>query len=375
MREDAGPPSEPTVQFVASHVSPTLGIEHSLLEVATALSKRTEVEVVCIGGSSDDARLFPRTVCLGGPLRGARRLFSLPRLFSFARRAPSGAILVAVGIWSAVPLLLVSSKRSAARTIVWEHSLIEEKVRSAPGLKLLELVARAVYGRAHSVVCVSEESAAYVRRVCRRSDVRVIPNAVTVPDTIRDGRPHEVHAGVPRLVTVGSLQPWKNQRLIIEALARAQVQVELVVVGDGPERPHLEAVVDALGLRDRVRFRGHCPREVVLREIAASELMVHASVGETFGVVFAEAALLGTGVVAVRNAASEALIPEWVDGVICESSAAGLAAAIDGELTRRRSDGPERRNARRIEDLVGAEAVTSEWERHLETADAGRRTT
>ena len=56
---------------------------------------------------------------------------------------------------------------------------------------------------------------------------------------------------------VATLRSWKGHRYLLDALARqGNRQVNLVIVGDGPQRAALDAQVDALLLRDRVVFAG-----------------------------------------------------------------------------------------------------------------------
>ena len=56
---------------------------------------------------------------------------------------------------------------------------------------------------------------------------------------------------------VATLRSWKGHRYLVEALAALPEPVALAIVGDGPQREALEALVDKLGLRSRVRFAGN----------------------------------------------------------------------------------------------------------------------
>jgi glycosyltransferase involved in cell wall biosynthesis len=67
--------------------------------------------------------------------------------------------------------------------------------------------------------------------------------------------------GLPRdgllVGIVATLRSWKGHRFLIEAMAGLPESVGLVIVGDGPVRAPLEALVDTLGLRSRTRFAGN----------------------------------------------------------------------------------------------------------------------
>lgn len=56
---------------------------------------------------------------------------------------------------------------------------------------------------------------------------------------------------------VATLRSWKGHRFLIEAFARlGDERLRLALVGDGPQRAALEALVASLGLGERVRFAG-----------------------------------------------------------------------------------------------------------------------
>jgi glycosyltransferase involved in cell wall biosynthesis len=63
----------------------------------------------------------------------------------------------------------------------------------------------------------------------------------------------------PVIGTVAGLRREKNLKRLLHATAQAArtVPCRLVVVGDGPERPALEAIAGELGIADRVLFAGY----------------------------------------------------------------------------------------------------------------------
>ncbi|HEY8360639.1 MAG TPA: glycosyltransferase family 4 protein [Ramlibacter sp.] len=97
--------------------------------------------------------------------------------------------------------------------------------------------------------------------------IRSIPTGIP-PERFAPADP--VHSrlalGLPARTTIGilaTLRSWKGHRFLVEAFAamRAAGQdVQLLIVGDGPQRPMLEEQVAQAGLGDRVHFTGHDPR-------------------------------------------------------------------------------------------------------------------
>ena len=100
--------------------------------------------------------------------------------------------------------------------------------------------------------------------------VRYIPNGIEAKNFT--GVPLEPF-GVPdrknavRIAWAGAFRPEKNPARLIRALAKTSGSSVLVLIGEGPERPHLEAEIDRLGLRSRVFFTG---ARTDVRELVAS---------------------------------------------------------------------------------------------------------
>jgi glycosyltransferase involved in cell wall biosynthesis len=98
------------------------------------------------------------------------------------------------------------------------------------------------------------------------------------------------------LVSVGHLVARKRHADVIEALALlapAHPELRYAVVGDGPERPGLEALAEQRGLRDRVDFSGQLSPQAAHERAAQADLFVLPSLDEAFGVAYVEAMAAG----------------------------------------------------------------------------------
>jgi glycosyltransferase involved in cell wall biosynthesis len=135
-------------------------------------------------------------------------------------------------------------------------------------------------------------------------------------------------------VVVGRLDPLKGHALLFEAvrgLAPAHPRLRLWVVGDGPERPRLEALRDALGLAGVVGFLGF--RSDVPDLYHAADLLVHPSLTEAFCQVLLEAAICGKPIVTTDIGGARDVIEDRLTGVIVPpSDSAALAAGLDAVL-------------------------------------------
>jgi glycosyltransferase involved in cell wall biosynthesis len=156
-----------------------------------------------------------------------------------------------------------------------------------------------VYGR-RPIVTVSPSSRDAIRRQLRlKGDIFVVPCGMDRPDGPRAGR----RAPRPRIVCVSRMVPHKRLDVVLEAVAKARTVVtdlELHLVGDGPELGAVRAHAERLGLGAAVVVHGRvgdAERTAILR---TAWLTVSASAGEGWGLSLLEAAALGVPAVAVR---------------------------------------------------------------------------
>lgn len=153
-----------------------------------------------------------------------------------------------------------------------------------------------VFPRVDGLVFVSEFSRRIVyERIAGSQAVPsvVVPNAVPV---------REAPAVVPTsddLLTVGSLEPRKNQGYLLEVLRAAAQRghrYRLTVLGDGPDLSSLQTQARCLGLADEVAFHGHHDNPRAL--MASHRIYCHTATMESFGIVLAEAMSEGLPVLA-----------------------------------------------------------------------------
>lgn len=315
----------PTVTFVMGYAHPTMGMERVALDLVSELAAGGigDVSVEVLSGPAPDLPGVSGRTHGGHPAR-LREVVYLRRLLGLGR-GRDGDVTVVVGAWVAIPYLLLGLARRR-RTVIWEHSLVPEKVASSRSLRVLARFARRLYRRADSVVVVSEPVRRYVEQLCPGVAVAVIPNIV------RTGAARQhLGAGTGRLLAVGSLTATKRHALAIAAIAELPDRYTLDIVGEGPKRAELESQVDHLGLQDRVRLTGYLENADVLGLMAGSEALVHVAQGETFGMVYFEAADAGLPVVTTQHPISSWLVPAYVPGVVVDDGRASeVAAAVLG---------------------------------------------
>lgn len=118
---------------------------------------------------------------------------------------------------------------------------------------------------------------------------------------------------------VGTLGRGVNKRVdvVIRGVAAARAggaDVGLVIVGDGDQRPELEALADSLGVGDRVAFLGM--RSHVAAVMVASDAFCHAAPFEPFGIVCVEAMAMALPVVVPDAGGMHEAVEEGVTGLV-----------------------------------------------------------
>jgi teichuronic acid biosynthesis glycosyltransferase TuaC len=170
-----------------------------------------------------------------------------------------------------------------------------------PGLWCRRISQR-VYQSSQRVICISEPVREQVLqgtgRGCRTS---VVYNGVD-PELFSRGT--EESSDEARILSVGNLIPIKGHDLLIRVtggLASEFQALSLDIVGQGPERPRLEALAGELGVRERVHFLGHLSRREVAAAMQRCTIFALPSSYEGLGCVYLEAMSSGKAVIGCRG--------------------------------------------------------------------------
>lgn len=138
--------------------------------------------------------------------------------------------------------------------------------------------------------------------------------------------------GGPVLLSVGHLIERKGHHLVVGAMPQVlkqHPQARLYVIGEGEERPRLEAQITELGLQQQVTLTGALPNEKLATWYSAADALVLASSREGWANVLLESMACGTPVVATRIwGTPEVVTPESGSLLVDERSSAGIAATL-----------------------------------------------
>lgn len=133
---------------------------------------------------------------------------------------------------------------------------------------------------------VSEASKDDLVKLGIKKPIYIIPNAIEYfesPTTEIDKY---------QFIYVGRLVFYKNLELVINAIdivIKKEDKIRLIIVGNGPHKKSLEDLVQKLGLKDHVKFKGYVSTKEKMKLISESNALVFPSLFEGFGLVILEA--------------------------------------------------------------------------------------
>ena len=164
--------------------------------------------------------------------------------------------------------------------------------------------------------------------------------------------PSAAECGRARVLYVGRLTSLKGMSVLLDAMVAirdAVPRVELVVIGDGPDRDAFEAHARRLGIDSSVSFRGVRSPQEVADALASTDVFVLPSFAEGVPVSLMEALAAGVPVVSTPVGGVTELVEHGVNGMLVRpADPDALASAVTellGDPDRRREMGAAGRRA------------------------------
>ena len=304
------------------------GAERQLLYLTEVLRERGWQQAVITFNPGDawDNRL----AATGVPLFGIARNRIKPwRLWQLTRR-----------VWQERPDIVHSW---STHTNVYAHWLFKQSrlrrifsLRGNPasdrytGKPITRIPNLSIYAQADCVVSNSRkalERAQAAGARMRRSEI--VGNIVVAEGR---GNPGETE-GIPRIAAAGDLIPLKGYDVLLRALGQLAANgraFELLLAGEGPEKPRLQTLAETLGIRNRIKFLGSI--EDVPALLSGAHLLVHPSRSEGLSNTILEAMAEGLPVVATSVGGTPELIHDGKTGLLVPSDSAELLTSRISQL-------------------------------------------
>ncbi len=269
-------------------------------------------------------------------IRRAGRYAVFPRAAMAEALRRTGPRDVLVEIWNGMPFL--SPVWCRGPRVIFLHHVHAEMWHMTLGQRLGQLgalleskVAPPLYRRS-AVATLSESS-----KVELIDDLGFDPERIAVVHPGIDPRftPSGPKAAHPLVMAVGRLVPVKRYEMLVRAAHHARATIgdlRLEIVGEGYERPAVEALIAQLGAQDWVTLRGWISEEDKIDLYRRAWVVASASAREGWGMTLTEAAACGTPAVATRIAGHADAVQDGSSGLLADGDPAALGGALASVL-------------------------------------------
>ncbi len=333
------------------------GAERVMLNLACGLAAReVRVDLVLAGADGTYLSRVPDTVRVVD-LGAKRVLASIPSLRRYLSQERPATLLAAIAYANISALWARRFARTPTRVVIGIHNTFSIAAQGAAmkRSRALPFLARWCYPWAEGIVAVSHGVANDLAQTIGmdRSHIDVIYNPVITPELYEQADEPLSHTWFsdgqgPVILGVGRLATQKNFPLLIRAVARVREQrpVRLLILGEGEDRPELEALVHDLGLDECVSLPGFVDNPYA--HMRQADLFVLSSVWEGLPTVLIEALACGCPVVStdcpsgpmeiLDGGTYGALVPMQDTEALANAIITSLDNPIRGEQLQQRVD-------------------------------------
>ncbi|MHB0929497.1 MAG: glycosyltransferase family 4 protein, partial [Candidatus Nanopelagicales bacterium] len=201
--------------------------------------------------------------CLRETVLVALRVFIEPPDAIILRPVSFDFTALILGLWK--PSLLILEVNAPV--------YLEMKRSGSPLWAVQKAMELATWRLASGITCVSQQLDEIITAETANAAPKVVvPNGVD-PKRFCRASPKESDGKVT-IGFSGSLKPWHGVDVLIRAIQRLPRSHELLIAGDGPERPSLSELALALGVDDRVKFAGRVAFDDIPSVLAYCDILV-----------------------------------------------------------------------------------------------------
>ncbi len=278
------------------------GAQRTMLNLAAALPDQGLAVELVVGRAEGPAKSWADPKLAYAELGGRRLAAIVPSLSGVIRSHAPDAVLSTMV--DANVAAFFANRLAGNRAALVLRETNSHRARADIGFVRRRL-ARLAYRGADQIVALSRGVGSELVADMALDPARTvtIPNPVEVAVLARKAQaarqpppPGCFNSGSRHVVAIGRLHRQKGFDILIDALARQDHDVRLIIIGEGPDRAALEAQVRQLGLSDRVHMPGFIDNPAPY--LAHADLFVLSSRWEGFGHVIVEAMASGLPVVA-----------------------------------------------------------------------------
>ncbi|MEA3489045.1 MAG: glycosyltransferase [Candidatus Omnitrophota bacterium] len=265
---------------------------------------------------------FPFSAIAEGIRLTRRKKYDIINTYFAIPSGPAGSFLSRIsGIPNVLNILGGDIYDPSKKTSPHRHAILRRTVRN-------------VMINASKVVTESTNIANYAKTFYRPAkDITVIPLGLPEPHFTQITR-EELFLRQDKLylISIGRFIKRKGFDFLIKATGLLRKQgndIDLMLIGEGPERAALEKLSNKLGVSDHITFLDSVSDEKKFQYLAAADIYVLPSLHEGFGIVLLEAMYCGLPIVATNEGGQTDIVEDGENGLLVPPhDPAALADAI-----------------------------------------------
>lgn len=265
---------------------------------------QTEGDRVALGGVDMDYHRYPHELIFQGSYTAIPLVKRVAALVKRAWASQADVVVLPgyerLEYWAMLAVLVLRGKRRAV--------FCDSTAFDRPNKLLKSLAKRLFFSQCHGFFGYGIRSREYLmqhgvpsERIYFRCQAAALPLDYS-EDSARASRVEAMSAqqAAPTFIYVGRISPEKGLDTLIHAMknvVKSFPAAHLKIIGAGPIKKEIQALVDAAGLTPHVSFPGSMPIQQLAKEYAGATAMVLPSTSEPWGLVVNEALSLGCPVV------------------------------------------------------------------------------
>ncbi|MBW6431936.1 glycosyltransferase [Patescibacteria group bacterium] len=231
--------------------------------------------------------------------------------------------VTAVSLWA--------KSNSKAKLVFTNHTQYETYTEyyaptiSKPLKKIIRHLLKGLYKRCDTIICSTKDIEKYVRGIYGGSKIKIIPvgfNDQALTPSLEKGATrgmHDIERDDFYILYTGRIAEEKNLDFLISAVKQAHSKnnkIKLVIAGGGDYLKKLAAESC-----EYIHFTGSLPPKELASHYQDCDLFASASVTETLGLVFAEAAYLGAPLLGIDSDGVRDVIKSGQNGILAKDEA------------------------------------------------------
>lgn len=308
----------PTISFFIPALN-IGGVERVLILYANSLSNNYNVEFVICKQVGDFFSLLSDRVTIVN-LGNIKSRYSIIPLRKYLKERKPSVLITGPDISNVIGIL-ATIRIKTTKIIISQHNSFDIEMREKGPFKLFGLVLiKLLYPLADHVISVSQNITSFL------SSIGISKNKITTLYNPIDFEEINIQASIPNdyrlppsyIVFVGGLRIIKNIPFLIRAFALINDPVlNLVIVGDGPEKEFLECLIKESPAPERIHLVGSTKNPFSI--INNAKILILPSFSESFSLTVVEALALGKTVVITPTAGPIEILENGKFGYVCNS--------------------------------------------------------